>query len=101
MYQSVCLVQVINQLFDSYQRAQLSQSAWYRLQHLSQVMEGASYMREVGDEPMIEVYEAQEGLNLGDVLWGWPVLDASDFDGIREGQGSRDPWGVTGKGING
>ena len=33
MYQSVCLVQVINQLFDSYQRAQLSQSAWYRLQH--------------------------------------------------------------------
>ena len=34
MYQSVCLVQVINQLFDSYQRAQLSQSAWYRLQHI-------------------------------------------------------------------
>ena len=46
-------------------------------------MEGAGYMREVGDEPTVEVYEAHKGLNLGDVLWGRPVLDAGDFDGIH------------------
>ena len=43
-------------------------------------MEGASYMREVGDEPMGEAYEAHKGLNLGDVLWGRPVPDAGNFD---------------------
>ena len=32
MYQSVCLVHVIYQLFNSNHRVQLSQSAWYRLQ---------------------------------------------------------------------
>ena len=49
----------------------------------SQVVEGAGYMREVRDEPMVEVYEAHEGLNLSDVLWGWPVPDTGDFDGIH------------------
>ena len=46
-------------------------------------MEGASYMREVGDEPTVEVYEAHKGLHLSDVLWGRPVPDASNFDGIH------------------
>ena len=49
----------------------------------SQAVEGAGYMREVGDEPTVEVYKAHKGLNFGDVLWGWQVLDAGDFDGIH------------------
>ena len=46
-------------------------------------MEGASYMREVRDEPTIEVYKAHEGLHLGDVLWGWLVPDTGNFDRIH------------------
>ena len=50
----------------------------------SQAVEGAGYMREVRDEPMVEVYKAHEGLNLGDVLiWGRPVPDTGNFDGIH------------------
>ena len=48
-----------------------------------QAVEGASYMREFGDEPTVEVYEAHERLNLGDVLQSRPVPDTSDFDQIH------------------
>ena len=40
-------------------------------------------MQEVGDEPTVEVYEAHERLNLGDVLRSRPVPDAGNFDRIH------------------
>ena len=46
-------------------------------------MEGASYMRELGDESAVEVHKPHEGLNLGDILRGKPISNAGDFDGIH------------------
>ena len=60
----------------------------------SQAVEGAGYTREVRDEPTVEVYEAHEGLNLGDVLWG-RVTRRAGVDRARSSGRSGSEFGRT------
>ena len=50
---------------------------------LCQMMEGAGYVWEFGDEPAIEVHKPHKGLNLSDILWGWPILNTGDLDRVH------------------
>ena len=47
------------------------------------MVERAGYVREFGDEPAIEVHKPHKGLNLGDILWGWPISNAGNLDGVH------------------
>src|SRR5258707_1437216 len=46
-------------------------------------MEGASDFREVLDEPLVEVHESYEGLDVFYLCWLWPVHDSLDFNRVH------------------
>ena len=50
---------------------------------LSEVEEGLSYGREVLDEATVEVNEAYEGLHVSPALWGGPLADSGNFNGVH------------------
>ena len=50
---------------------------------LSQVEEGMGMLRKVFAEPLVEISEAQEGLHLLLVRWGWPFCDSGNFDQVH------------------
>ena len=43
----------------------------------------AGHVQKFGDEPAIEVHKPHKGLDLGDILWGWPISNTGDFNGIH------------------
>src|SRR6266436_2913479 len=53
------------------------------LQLPSEHMEGASDFGEVLDEPLVEVHESYEGLDVFYLCWLWPVRDSLDFNGVH------------------
>src|SRR6266436_7776894 len=46
-------------------------------------MEGASDFGEVPDEPLVEVHESYEGLDIFYFCWLWPVHDSLDFNVVH------------------
>src|SRR5258708_7123901 len=46
-------------------------------------MEGVSDFREVPDEPLVEVHESYEGLDIFYFCQLWPVHDSLDFNGVH------------------
>ena len=47
-------------------------------------MERADYIREVTDEPPVEVHEPYEGLDILHFHWPpWPISDPLDLDGVH------------------
>ena len=46
-------------------------------------MKGASNLREVPDEPSVEVHKSYEGLDIFHFCWLWPVHDSLDLNGVH------------------
>src|SRR5258708_27546077 len=43
----------------------------------------AGNLREVADEPLVEVHKPYEGLDILDFCWLWPFCDSLDLNGVH------------------
>ena len=46
-------------------------------------MKGVSNLREIPNEPLVEIHESNKGLDILHFHWLWPVSDSLDFDGVH------------------